>query len=122
MKTFLLAAAVSACVGLGSAAYVQDPDRGSSAPQQSEQEQSGTVSFTGCLTKGASANEYMIADQASGQKVAFLASEQLEKYVNQTIKLSGKVVVRGGQRQFQPERVQPVSTSCEASDKAKPEP
>jgi hypothetical protein len=76
------------------------------------------VSFTGCLTKGTAADEYVILDQESGQKVAFIGSSKLEKYLNQTVRLTGKIVaLPGGERAFQPETVDLVSPSCQATEK-----
>jgi len=99
--------ALFACLALGSLAYGQDPPQGT-PPQKSSD--ASKVTVTGCLTKGTSANEYVITDQKSGEKVPFAGPAQLEKYVNQTVKLTGTMAAQG---QFKPESINQVAATCE---------
>jgi len=99
--------ALFTCLALGSLAYGQDPPQ--SAPPQKSNDAS-KVTVTGCLTKGTSANEYVITDQKSGEKVPFAGPAQLEKYVNQTVKLTGTMAAQG---QFKPESINQVAATCE---------
>jgi hypothetical protein len=69
--------------------------------------------LTGCLAKGAKANQYEIADQASKKKVAFPGPAQLDQFINQTVRLIGNLVDDGnGNKVFQPDSVSRVSASC----------
>jgi hypothetical protein len=115
MKAMFRAGVVSVCIGLGTLAYAQDP--GGRPPAQREQREPQEVSYTGCLTKGTAAGQYMIVDQKTGERVVFGASEKIEKYLNQTVTLTGRISDRSGERMFQPESVKVVAPSCEAPPK-----
>ena len=115
MKSLLRGTMFSVLIALGTTAYAQEPGQSTPPPQQRDDAQN--VSLVGCLTKGTPANQYLITDQKSGEKVAFAASARLDKFVNQTVKLTGKVVARQGEKVFQPESVEPVSSSCEGTQK-----
>ena len=42
------------------------------------------MTFTGCLTKGTQAEEYVLVDK-SGEKLTFAGSSKLDSYVSQTV-------------------------------------
>ena len=70
------------------------------------------MSITGCLTKGMSEGAYVIADETSGQKVPFSGPAQLDRFVNQTVKLTGTMSGEGTDKTFKPEAIAQVSPSC----------
>jgi len=107
MKQLFSAALVFTCVSL----FAQNAP----PPQQNEEGDAQKVTLTGCLDKSNAANEYQITDQKSGEKVPFGGPAKLDKYVNQTVKLSGKVVSQGSDKVFKPETISQVSPSCEKS-------
>jgi hypothetical protein len=112
MKLFSSAIAI-ACLAVASFAYGQEPGQG--APPAPNQQQTDTpkVSVTGCLAKGDGANTYMITDQKSGDKLPFSGPDKLDKYVNQTVTLTGTMSAAGSAKVFKPERISTVSPSCE---------
>jgi hypothetical protein len=75
------------------------------------------MTLKGCLTKGSQAQEYVVADEKSGEKLAFAGSSKLDSYVNQTVEISGKVVDRGGDKAFQPQSIKSIASSCNATQK-----
>lgn len=84
------------------------------APNSAQSQQSGSaVSITGCLTKGAADGAYVITDQKTGEKYPFSGPPQLDKFVNQTVTLSGGLTTQGSDKVFRPDRIAPVSSSCE---------
>jgi hypothetical protein len=96
-------------LALGSLAYAQDPQttppqRPSDAPK---------VSVTGCLAKGTSTGEYAITDQKSGETVPFSAPAQIDKYLNQTVTLTGTFINQGQGKVFRPESISQVSSTCD---------
>ena len=108
----IYSAFLTAVLALGAAAYAQDQKQ--SAPPQEKQQPSdgGKTSYTGCLTKGASDGNYVITDQTSGEKVPFAGPSQLDRFVNQTVKLTGTVSGQGAEKVFNPESVAQVAASC----------
>jgi hypothetical protein len=104
MKVFS-SAVLFTCLALGSATYGQTPEQ--STPQKSSDATKVTV--TGCLTKGDGANEYSITDQKTGQKVPFSGPSQIDKYVNQTVRLTGTVQ----DKVFKPEAINQVAATCD---------
>jgi hypothetical protein len=104
---FLLA--LTLCTVLGTAAYAQRPP----ASQQPEDQQSQSTTVTGCLTKGASTGEYIISDSKTGEKLTFAGPDRLESYVNHTVQLTGKMIMNGTEKSFQPQSIKTVSNSCE---------
>jgi hypothetical protein len=118
MKRLLLSTIVLTAFAMGSEVYARAQEKGTSQEQQqpeAQQPDAQPASITGCLTKGTNDNEYMIADQKSGEKTSFRASSTLDKYVNQTITLTGKMIVMNGSRIFRRETATPVSNSCGTS-------
>jgi len=93
------------------AVYAQEGQQ----PQQPQTppSDSSKVSVTGCLTKGVSNGEYVIADQKTGAKVPFAGPAQLDKYVNQTVRLTGTVSPEASGKTFKPDSINQVSPSCE---------
>jgi hypothetical protein len=119
MRLFFVPVVLSLFLGLGIAAIAQD-DPSQDRPRQQQQQPSdegNKVSFTGCLTKDSQPEQYVVTDQSSGEKISFRGSDKLENYVNQTVRVSGKVVDRGGEKAFQPETLDVVSTSCGTPEK-----
>jgi hypothetical protein len=108
----LSTALFAAFLTLGTAAYAQD--QGQTPPSQQKREPSDApkTSITGCLTKGTSDGSFVITDQSSGEKVPFSGPAQLEKYINQTVKLTGTVSGQGAEKVFNPESIAQVSPSC----------
>ena len=105
----LYSALFTAVLALSAAAYAQDQ---SAPPQQKQQPADVKKSITGCLTKGMSDGNYVIADQQSGEKLSFNGPAQLDRFVNQTVKLTGTVSGEGTDKTFNPETVSQVSPSC----------
>lgn len=122
MRKILLSTMMSVFLGLGSASYAQNPDqetpskqkRDRGGAQERDRSEAQEVSITGCLMKGSTSGEYTITDQKSGEKVSFTGSAKLDKYVNQTVKITGKMSGAGADKVFQPETLDPVSPSCES--------
>ena len=96
---------------LGNIAYGQDPAQ--TTPPAPKPTDVPKMSVTGCLTKGTEAAQYLITDQGTGQKIPFSGPSQLDKYVNQTVKLTGAMVVQGQEKVFKPESVNQVASTCE---------
>jgi hypothetical protein len=121
MKKLSTSAMFTVFIGLGIAAFAQNPNQRtppSQQPPQSEQNEQAAdqpMTLTGCLMKGEQPEEYSVTDNKSGEKVSFAAPEQVLKYVNQTVELSGTVTTRGGARAFRPESLKAISPSCERS-------
>jgi hypothetical protein len=109
------------CVGLAASACAQDPQQPPPrTPQQQQQPQSPAqkVTVTGCLAKGSDGSQYVVTDQKSNEKLSFSGSPQLDKYLNQTVKLTGSVMTRdSGEKIFQPESIATVAPSCDSSSK-----
>src|SRR5690242_14662114 len=114
MKLFSSAVLI-AFLAVGTLAYGQEGQ--GAPPAQKQQSDTPKVSVTGCLVKGETANNYLITDQKSGDKVPFAGPAQLDKYVNQTVTLTGSMVSQGSDRVFKPESINPVSPSCEKQEK-----
>ena len=93
---------------LGSVAYAQ-----SQATPPQPQNDSAKTTVTGCLIKGAAAGQYTVVDSKSGEKTAITGPEQLDKYLNQTISLTGTMSTQGQDKVFKPESISQVSATCE---------
>jgi len=85
MKKLSTSAMFMVLIGLGIAAFAQNPNRRtppSQQPAKNEQnEQAGGQPMTliGCLMKGEKPEEYAITDNKSGEKVSFAAPGQLQR-------------------------------------------
>lgn len=97
-------------LALGSIAYGQDPSQ--AAPPQGPGD-TGKMTVTGCLTRGASAGQYIITDQKTGEKTPVAGPDQLDKYLSQTVKLIGTIGSQGQEKVFKPESISQVSATCE---------
>jgi hypothetical protein len=115
MKKALTFAIASLLLSIGSIGYAQQ----SPAQQESQrpQDDGAPLTLKGCLTKGTQSQQYVVADDRSGEKVAFAGSSKLDSYVNQTVEVSGRVVDRGGDKTFQPQSIKSVASSCNATQK-----
>ena len=120
MKKLSRSAMFTVFLGMGIVAFAQTPRPRATPPAQQEDPsapapQAGgeSMTVTGCLMKGTGAGEYAITDSKSGEKIAFAAPDQLQKYVNQTVQLTGTVMTRNGDKAFRPESVKAVSPSCQ---------
>lgn len=102
--------ALFACLTLGSLAYGQDPPPGAQAPQKSDGQK---VSVTGCLMKGTTETDFIVTDLKTGSKVPFAGPTQLEKYLNQTVRLTGTMSGQGQDKVFKPESINQVAATCE---------
>jgi hypothetical protein len=109
---YLYSALFIAVLTMGTVAFAQDQSQ--SAPPQQKQQSADPpkVSITGCLTKGTSDGAYVIADQTSGDKVPFSGPSQLDRFVNQTVKLTGTMSGEGADKTFKPEAIAQVSPTC----------
>jgi hypothetical protein len=96
---------------MGTFAYAQNPSQ--TTPPAEKSGDASKVSITGCLTKGAAASEYLITDQQSGEKVPFTTPAQLDKYLNQTVKLTGTIANQGQDKAFKPESINQVAATCD---------
>jgi hypothetical protein len=119
-RLFLLST-FSVFVGLGSVALAQSPGERTPPAQppsaeQGEQGNSDTVTLVGCLAKGDTTDQYVITENKSGRKVAFGGPNQLDKYLNQTVQLTGTLMTKNGEKSFQPQSLKPVSPSCETAN------
>ena len=85
--------------------------------QGQHQQDSSAVSYTGCLTRGQSPQQYVIADSQTGSPVQFAGPTALDKFVNQTVTIRGAVDSQEGKQVFHPKTISRVSSSCEASPK-----
>lgn len=110
----VLPAAVAMFAGLGLA---QNAGQEKPSPPPAQEQRSDTPkSVTGCLSKGTGTNQYVVADQKSGEKITFNGPETLDKYVKQTVKVNGRVTTgQNGEKAFQPESLQQVATTCGGS-------
>jgi hypothetical protein len=123
MKKLIRPAMFTVFIGLGIAAFAQNPSQRTPPSQQRPQAEPNDadagqpMTVTGCLMKGASADQYAITDQKSGEKISFAAPDQLQKYLNQTVELTGTVMNRGGQKAFQAQSLKSISPSCEGAQK-----
>lgn len=120
MKRLSHIATITAFVALGTVSFAQVPGPQRRPPAQQTDPadppapQAGEpLTLTGCLMKGVSANEYAITDSRSGEKYSFGAPDQLQRYLNQTVQLTGTVTTKGGEKSFRPESVKSLSPSCQ---------
>src|SRR4051812_14264352 len=115
MKKALTCTIASLLLSVGTLGYAQQGP----AQQESQrpQDDGAQVTLKGCLTKGSQSQQYVVADERSGDKIAFAGSSKLDNYVNQTVEIAGRVVDRGGDKTFQPQSVKSVSSSCNATQK-----
>ena len=104
----LSSAVIVACLALGGIAYAQE----GTPPTPKQQSDTPKVTVTGCLAKAETANTYVITDQKSSEKLSFNGPPQLDKYVNQTVTLTGTLAMQGSEKVFKPEAINPVSTTC----------
>jgi hypothetical protein len=124
MKHLSITALFTAFAALGTLSFAQVP--GQQAPGQQRRPPSqqadpadpsategAPLTLTGCLMKGTSASEYMITDSKSGEKYTFGAPDQLQRYLNQTVQLTGTVTTQGADKAFRPSSVKSISPSCE---------
>jgi hypothetical protein len=124
MTKLIRSATLTVFIGMGIAALAQDPgQRTPPAQQRGEQTQQNDaaagepVTITGCLTRGETPDQYAITDQKSGEKLSFAAPDQLQKYLNQTVQLTGTVSSHAGQKTFQAQSLKAISPSCEGPQK-----
>ncbi len=121
MKKLPASAMFTVFLGLGIAAFAQNPNQRtppSQQPDQNEQNEQAdgkSMTLTGCLMKGEKPDEYAITDNKSGEKISFAAPDQLQRYINQTVQIAGTIVTRGGAKEFRPQSVKAISPSCERS-------
>lgn len=116
MKNVLPRLCATFLLSIGALSYAQDNPRAQQPPAERErqrnQDEGTPATVRGCLTKGSQAQEYVVADERSGQKVSFAGSAKLDSYVNQTVEVTGQIVDRGGEKAFQPQSIKAVAASC----------
>src|SRR5262245_51409148 len=104
MKNILVRISATLVLSLGGLSCAQDNPTTQQPPAQREgqrnQDEGTPVTVRGCLTKGSQAQEYVVADERSGEKVSFAGSAKLDSYVNQTVEITGQIVERGGEKVF----------------------
>jgi hypothetical protein len=115
MKKALTCTIACFLLSVGTLGYAQQPP--AQQDSQRPKDEGAPMTLKGCLTKGSQPQQYIVADEKSGEKVAFAASSKLDSYVNQTVEISGKVVDRGGDKSFQPQSVKSISSSCGSTQK-----
>jgi hypothetical protein len=119
-NSFFLTITFSVVAGLGSTALAQNPGQRTPPAQPPSAEQQGdqgeSVTLVGCLAKGDTEDQYVITENKSGRKLAFGGPNQLQKYLNQTVQLTGTLMNNNGEKSFHPESLKPVSPSCETSN------
>lgn len=72
--------------------------------------------ITGCLTKAAVPGQYMITQEATGQKIMLRGSTDLEKHsANHKVKVTGDTVEAAGQNVFEVSAIEHISDTCDAS-------
>ena len=119
MKKTLLLTVFSACLGSGISGYAQSPSQEPAPPQpqqaqpQQQEDTGEPKTIVGCLIKGSGDHGYLITDKKSGEKLNFMASDKINQYLNQTVELSGRVMLKGGEKSFLPQTAKTVSPSCE---------
>lgn len=107
MKKTLMGAIACFLLSTGAVSYAQQP------PKSEQSQEEGTpAKLKGCLTKGSQPQQYVVADEGTGRKVAFLASAKVESYLNQTVEVSGRMVDRAGEKTFEPDGIKTVAASC----------
>jgi hypothetical protein len=122
MKHLSLTALFTAFAALGTLSFAQAPAQQRRPPAQQADPggdpaaatEGGSLTVTGCLMKGTSANEYSITDAKSGEKYTFGAPDQLQRYLNQTVELTGTVTNQGADKAFRPSSVKSIAPSCES--------
>lgn len=112
MKRTFLRTLTFLVLGMGIATYAQQPGP-SRQPDSPDAVQAQRISVTGCLAKGTEANQYMLTDSSSHEKYTFPGPSQLDRFLNQTVKMTGAMEAGDhGEKVFRPESIAPVSASC----------
>ncbi|HTS63643.1 MAG TPA: hypothetical protein VMH28_16575 [Candidatus Acidoferrales bacterium] len=109
-------AVLFASLALGTLVYGQATDQNPQSQPQQQQPQNDApkVSVTGCLAKSATTT-YTITDQKTGDKFPFEGPQQLDRFVNQTVTLTGTMRTEGSTKVFKPETINSVSPTCETA-------
>ncbi|MEZ5401654.1 MAG: hypothetical protein R2729_18415 [Bryobacteraceae bacterium] len=82
------------------------------APEQSAK------TLTGCLTKSAVPGQYVLTQEATGQKTMVRGSADLEKHsTNHKVKLTGDMAAAPASNLFEVSAVEMISESCESAKK-----
>jgi hypothetical protein len=119
MKKALIPVFASMFLSAGAVTYAQEATPGQPPPAQQErqrtQEEDTPATLRGCLSKGTQAQEYVVADEKSGEKVSFGGPAKLDTYLDQTVEITGRIVDQGGAKAFQPQSIKSVSSSCKAA-------
>jgi hypothetical protein len=121
MKNTIASTCAMLLLSVGAATYAQDNPQAQQPPpaQRERQAEAMPATIKGCLTKGSQAQEYVVADDKSGEKVSFAGSSKLDTYLNQTVELTGQIVERGGERAFQPQAIKSVASTCKSAPSEK---
>jgi hypothetical protein len=119
MKNVFVRMSAVIALSIGTLTYAQDPPAQQQQPaerqRQRSQDEGTPTMIRGCLTKGSQAQEYVVADEKSGEKVAFGGPAKLDSYVNQTVEVTGQMTDRGGEKAFQPQAIKSVAATCKAA-------
>jgi hypothetical protein len=86
-------------------AYAQAPDKPAGP--------GGEVTITGCLKQGASAQQFTITDDKTGETYTVAGADTLASHVNHTVKLTGEAKGKA----FTAKSVDHVAPTCSAGKK-----
>src|SRR5438105_3898827 len=87
---------------------------GQEAPKDSATTKSPETTLTGCLSKGSGSAQYVLTDQATGNKTPVTGTSELEQHVNHTVKLTGANTTENGRALFTAAKVEHISATCMA--------
>ena len=73
------------------------------------------ATLTGCLSKGASAGQYVLAAEGQSDQVMITGGADLDKHAaNHTVKVTGTWDESAGQKQFRVSKIEHVADSCKS--------
>jgi len=81
-----------------------------SATTKSPQE----ITLTGCLSKASNSAQFVLTDQATGNRTPITGTSDLEQPVNHTVKLTGANTTENGRAVFTATKVEHISATCTA--------
>lgn len=105
IRTLLATSALMTFFALSLPSYAQEQnqDRDRAKPAQ--------ASLTGCLTKGETADQWVLIDSQSGSKM-IVTGAQFDKHANHTVKVTGAPSQDGAS--FTVAKIEQIADSCQA--------
>ncbi len=80
--------------------------------------ENASKTITGCLSRAPSPGQYVMTQEATGQKILVRGSADLEKHsANHKVKLTGDTVEAAGQSMFEVSEVEHISDTCDMPSK-----